>query len=78
MTLTADLVARVHRAVAHPGPDPDFIPNTEEDHAVAVREMLASLPEGEHRSFGLRLRAWPTLWVEPSSTSDPRLRGALP
>jgi cation transport protein ChaC len=47
MTLTADLVARVHRAVAHPGPDPDFIPNTEEDHAVAIREMLASHREGE-------------------------------
>jgi cation transport protein ChaC len=47
MTLTADLVARVHRTVAHPGPDPDFIPNTEKDHAVAVREMLASHPKGE-------------------------------
>lgn len=47
MALTPDLVARVHRAVADAGPDPDFIPNTGEEHAAAVREMLASHPEGE-------------------------------
>jgi len=47
MALTPDLVARVHRTVADTGPDPDFIPNTGEDHAAVVREMLASHPEGE-------------------------------
>jgi cation transport protein ChaC len=47
MALTPNLVARVHRAVADAGPDPDFIRNTAEDHAAAVREMLASHPEGE-------------------------------
>src|SRR5262245_62998952 len=47
MALTPNLVARVHRAVADTGPDPDFIRNTAEDHAAAVREMLGSHPEGD-------------------------------
>ena len=47
MALTPDLVARVRRAVAEPGLDPDFIPNTGEEHAATMREMLASHPTGQ-------------------------------
>jgi glutathione-specific gamma-glutamylcyclotransferase len=47
MALTPNMVARVHRAVADADLDPDFIRNTAEDHAAAVRKMLASHPEGD-------------------------------
>ncbi len=47
MALTPELVARVHRMVADPGPLPDYVPYTAQDYAAAAREMLGSHPRGE-------------------------------
>src|SRR5262249_18696832 len=56
VALTPNSVARVHRAAADAGPDPDFIRNTAEDHAAA--EERIGTARGWHRSFRLRLRSW--------------------
>ncbi|MGL4962321.1 MAG: gamma-glutamylcyclotransferase [Inquilinus sp.] len=47
MALTADLVARAYRVVADTGPPPDMVRSTEAEWDAAVREMLASHPEGQ-------------------------------
>ena len=47
MTLTPDLVARVHRAIEDPGPDPALAYHTDEDYDLAVRTISATLPPGE-------------------------------
>lgn len=45
MALTADHVARVHRAVEDPGLDPALNYNTDDDYRVVVQDLLAERPE---------------------------------
>lgn len=47
MALTPDLVALAHRIVADPGPDADFVYQTDEDYNSWVGKMLASHPPGQ-------------------------------
>jgi glutathione-specific gamma-glutamylcyclotransferase len=47
MALTPDLVARVHRALEDPGPEPGLHYHTDEDYDAAVEDMLASHPRAE-------------------------------
>jgi cation transport protein ChaC len=47
MSLTADLVALVHRQVADPGPPPGFEALTEQDHDERRNAVLASHPKGD-------------------------------
>jgi glutathione-specific gamma-glutamylcyclotransferase len=47
MALTPDLVARVHRALNDPGPEPGLSYHTQEDYDHAVEAILASHPTGE-------------------------------
>lgn len=47
MALTPDLVARVHRVVADPGPDPGVVYHTEEDYDAVVRQLLSVHPPGQ-------------------------------
>jgi cation transport protein ChaC len=47
MTLTPDLVARVHRAVDDPGPEPGLVYHTDEDYDSAVQQILAARPSGQ-------------------------------
>jgi cation transport protein ChaC len=47
MPLTADLVARAYRAIEDTGPSPDMVRNTEVEWNAAVRELLASWPDGQ-------------------------------
>lgn len=47
MSLTADLVALVHRPVPDPGPPPGFQPLTDHDHDVRRAELLASHPKDQ-------------------------------
>jgi cation transport protein ChaC len=46
MALTPDLVARVHRVVEDPGPDPSFVNYTDEEYETAVQTILASHSPG--------------------------------
>jgi cation transport protein ChaC len=47
MALTSDLVARVHRTIEDPGPDPGLVYHSEADYDDAVRRILATHPAGE-------------------------------
>ncbi len=47
MALTHEIVARVHRSLADPGPAPSLVYHTEEDYDAAVHETLASHPRCE-------------------------------
>jgi cation transport protein ChaC len=47
MSLTADLVALVHRHVADPGPPLGFEPLTDSDHEERQAALLATHPDGE-------------------------------
>lgn len=47
MTLTPELVARVYRHVADPGPIPGAAPMTDSDYADYLREALAPVPRGD-------------------------------
>ena len=47
MTLTADLIAQVHRVVKDSGPLPGVSYQTENDYDCAVQETLATHPAGE-------------------------------
>jgi cation transport protein ChaC len=47
MALTPDHVARVHRVLEDPGPEPGLSYHSEDDYDAAVRTMLASHPAGE-------------------------------
>lgn len=60
MRLTADHVARVHRAVADPGPQlmEGFRPATDADYAAIVASILASRPEGPIWLFGISSLIW--------------------
>lgn len=46
MALTPDLVARVHRALDDPGPDPSWAYHTDVDYDTVVQSLLASHPGG--------------------------------
>ena len=46
MTLTPDLVARVHRALEDPGPDPTCAYHMDGDYDALVQGLLASHPGG--------------------------------
>ena len=46
MSLTADLVALVHRPVVDPGPPPGFEPLTDQDHDERRAAVLAAHPKG--------------------------------
>jgi cation transport protein ChaC len=46
MTLTPDLVARVHRVLEDPGPDPTWVYHVDEDYDAVVQNLLASHPGG--------------------------------
>ena len=46
MALTPDHVARVHRMLDDPGPEPGLMYHTEQDYDAAVEMMLASHPPG--------------------------------
>lgn len=45
MSLTEELVARCHREVADPGPDPDALHLSEADYAQMVEETIAACPD---------------------------------
>ncbi len=47
MALTPDLVAKAHRVVADPGPDPNLTYHTEEDYGAVIGEILGAHPTGE-------------------------------
>lgn len=47
MSLTADLVALVHRNVVDPGPPPGFVPLTDQDHDERRDALLASHRNGD-------------------------------
>jgi len=47
MALTRDLVARVHRVLEDPGPEPSLVYHSEDDYDAIVQTMLASHPAGE-------------------------------
>ena len=67
MALTPDLVARVHRALEDPGPEPGLNYHTNEDYDAAVEDMLASHPRAED--------AW--LFAYGSLIWKPELEGVL-
>jgi glutathione-specific gamma-glutamylcyclotransferase len=46
MVLTPDLVARVHRVLEDPGPDPRLVYHTDQDYDAVVQGILASRPGG--------------------------------
>src|SRR5215208_4173403 len=48
MALTLDLVARVHRALEDPGPDPGWTYHNNEDYAALVQSHMTSHPGGPH------------------------------
>jgi glutathione-specific gamma-glutamylcyclotransferase len=58
MTLTADLVARVARAVEDAGPSPGAVYLTDEDYEIAVRDILAHAPPGDIWLFGYGSLLW--------------------
>jgi cation transport protein ChaC len=66
MSLTADLVALVHRNVADPGPPPGFLALTEQDHDERCEALLASHPRGED----LWLFAYGSLIWKPACEVD--------
>ena len=66
MSLTADLVAHVHRAVNDPGPSPGFALLTDEDHAQRRDDLLSSLPKGDD----LWLFAYGSLIWKPACEVD--------
>ncbi len=47
MALTHEIVARVHRSLADPGPAPNLVYHTEEDYDAVVHRTLAAHPRGE-------------------------------
>jgi glutathione-specific gamma-glutamylcyclotransferase len=66
MSLTADLVALVHRHVPDPGPPPGFEPLTDEDHDERRAALLASHPRGDD----LWLFAYGSLIWKPACEVD--------
>jgi cation transport protein ChaC len=66
MSLTADLVALVHRQIADSGTPPGFEPLTEQDHDERQAALLASHPKGED----LWLFAYGSLIWKPACEVD--------
>jgi cation transport protein ChaC len=66
MSLTADLVALVHRTVTDPGIPPGFKPLTDQDHDERRAALLASHPKGED----LWLFAYGSLIWKPACEVD--------
>jgi glutathione-specific gamma-glutamylcyclotransferase len=66
MSLTADLIALVHRNIIDPGPPPGFVPLTEEDHDCRRAALLASHPKGQD----LWLFAYGSLIWKPACEVD--------
>jgi cation transport protein ChaC len=46
LSLTPDIVARVHRDIEDPGPEPHLVYHTEEDYNALVASLLAAHPGG--------------------------------
>ena len=66
MSLTADLVALVHRSVADPGPSPGFEPLTDNDHDERRNTLLAS----HRKNDDLWLFAYGSLIWKPACEVD--------
>src|SRR5437773_2003533 len=66
MTLTAELVARIHRSVADPGPAEGFVPLVDEDFDAIAAELLAS----PHAGGDLWLFAYGSLLWKPACEVD--------
>lgn len=66
MSLTADLIALVHRNIIDPGPPPGFVLLTEEDHDRRRDALLASHPKGQD----LWLFAYGSLIWKPACEVD--------
>lgn len=66
MSLTADLVALIHRPVADAGPPPGFIPLTDQDHDERRAQLLDSHPKGSD----LWLFAYGSLIWKPACEVD--------
>ena len=66
MSLTADLVALVHRPIGDPGPPPGFLPLTDQDHDERQAALLASHPKGSD----LWLFAYGSLIWKPACEVD--------
>ena len=73
MSLTADLVALVHRNVIDPGPPPGFTPLTDRDHDQRRDALLASHPKGRD----LWLFAYGSLIWKPSCELDGQCHALL-
>ena len=73
MSLTADLVALVHRGLADPGPSAGFALLTDEDHAERRDALLSSLPRGED----LWLFAYGSLIWKPACDVDGQRQALL-
>jgi glutathione-specific gamma-glutamylcyclotransferase len=58
MTLTPDLVARVHRALDDPGADPSLWYHDDEDYAAVVRQLLSERPQGDPWLFAYGSLIW--------------------
>jgi cation transport protein ChaC len=66
MSLTADLIALVHRHIEDPGPPPGFEPLTDRDHEERRAGLLASHPRGDD----LWLFAYGSLIWKPACEVD--------
>ncbi len=73
MSLTADLVALVHRHVIDPGPSPGFVPLTDQDHDERRDALLASHPKGQD----LWLFAYGSLIWKPACEVDDQRQALL-
>ena len=70
MSLTAELVARCHREIEDPGPDPALAYLDDADYAAMVDAMLAGRPPDEP----LWLFAYGSLIWKPEIEHDEELR----
>lgn len=73
MSLTADLVALIHRPVDDPGHSLGFMPLTDQDHDERRNALLASHPKGED----LWLFAYGSLIWKPACQVDGQLHALL-
>ena len=58
MSLTAELVQRIHRDVVDTGPTAGFSPLTDEDYAIKRNELLADRPAGDLWIFAYGSLIW--------------------
>jgi cation transport protein ChaC len=71
MALTPDLVARLHRVLEDPGPEPGLVYHTDDDYDDAVKTILASHPADQ----GTWLFAYGSLIWKPEVVHVETLRG---